>query len=104
MAVCPWCKLAVGSQVVRMTVIDVQVFGSSNTETPEPQHTCVRSFTLVMRTHTHKSIQPTLGVKKKRARGVDPENRCKRQNGEMIRESLAAESRAANGNQKLKTS
>lgn len=35
-----------------MTVIDVQVFGSSNTETPEPQHTCVRSFTLVMRTHT----------------------------------------------------
>lgn len=64
MAVCPWCKLAVGSQVVRMTVIDVQVFGSSNTETPEPQHTCVRSFTLVMHTHTHKSIQPTLGVKR----------------------------------------
>lgn len=36
MAVCPWCKLAVGSQVAHMTVIDVQVFKSSHTETLEP--------------------------------------------------------------------
>lgn len=53
MAACPWCKLAVGSQVAHMTVIDVQVFGSSHTGTPElrahagactkTQTTCVHS-------------------------------------------------------------
>lgn len=48
MAVCPWCKLAVGSQVARVTVIDVQVFSSSHTETPE-QHT--------HSTHTHAEAQ-----------------------------------------------
>lgn len=47
MAVCPWCKLAVGSQVAHMTVIDVQVFNSSHTETLEP-HT---------NTNTHMQIQ-----------------------------------------------
>lgn len=36
MAVCPWSRLAVGSQVARMTVIDVQVFNSFHTETLEP--------------------------------------------------------------------
>lgn len=50
MAVCPWCKLAVGSQVARVTVIDVQVFSSSHTETPE-QHTHSTH------THTHAEAQ-----------------------------------------------
>lgn len=43
MALCPWCKLAAGSQVAHMTVIDVQVFNSSHTETLE-QHTCIRGY------------------------------------------------------------
>lgn len=50
MAVCPWCKLAVGSQVARVTVIDVQVFSSSHTETPE-QHTHSTHI------HTHAEAQ-----------------------------------------------
>lgn len=50
MAVCPWCKLAVGSQVARMTVIDVQVFNSSHTETLE-QHTNRHTYTPKPNTH-----------------------------------------------------
>lgn len=56
MAVCPWCKLAVGSQVAHMTVIDVQVFNSSHTETPEQrtrthaeaQYACMHSIVVHM--------------------------------------------------------
>lgn len=65
MAVCPWCKLAVGSQVARMTVIDVQVFNSSHTETleqhthaqihAEAQHTCMH--TTVVHMHTQKTCK-----------------------------------------------
>lgn len=54
MAVCPWCKLAVGSQVAHMTVIDVQVFNSSHTETLEP-HT---------NTNTHMQIQIHTGAQR----------------------------------------
>ena len=53
MAVCPWCKLAVGSQVAHMTVIDVQVFNSSHTETLEPHthgNTCMHSDVVHVRT------------------------------------------------------
>ncbi|MEQ2201374.1 hypothetical protein XENOCAPTIV_011457 [Xenoophorus captivus] len=59
MAVRPWCKLAVGSQVARMTVIDVQVFSSSHTGTLEPHiHTnthlqrCIVNYKKCA--HTHK--------------------------------------------------
>jgi len=52
MAVCPWCKLAVGSQVAHMTVIDVQVFSSSHTGTPE-SHTHTHTHT---HTDTHREI------------------------------------------------
>lgn len=68
MALCPWCKLAAGSQVAHMTVIDVQVFNSSHTETPQ-QHTHaygatdkhrrsmhVRVYTLWLFTCTHRSL------------------------------------------------
>lgn len=56
MAVCPWCKLAVGSQVAQMTVIDVQVFNSSHTETLEPHthtHTPMQTHTYTHTIHMH---------------------------------------------------
>ena len=64
MALCPWCKLAVGSQVAHMTVIDVQVFNSSHTETLEPHaytyahtHTHTRTHRQRARTLKHRYMQ-----------------------------------------------
>lgn len=58
MAVRPWCKLAVGSQVALMTVIDVQVFSSPHTGTLEP-HTRVHK-------HTHMSTHRYIVDQKKK--------------------------------------
>ncbi|CAF99709.1 unnamed protein product [Tetraodon nigroviridis] len=55
MALCPWCKLAAGSQVAHMTVIDVQVFNSSHTETLQ-QHTHAYGATDTHRSSMHMHV------------------------------------------------
>ncbi len=79
MAVCPWCKLAVESQVAHMTVIDVQVFNCSHTETLEShtlttctlrerqiqtdaQYTCVHSSVVHMHTQITCKLSCTFTI------------------------------------------